>query len=83
MLVNVPISRVCCLPRNAEGCRQWYKFDVSVNMFDTVPPPRNAEGGRQWYKFDDYDVSECRMEDDEEMKTQCFGGEYVGEVRRC
>ena len=52
-------------------------------MFDTVPPPRNAEGGRQWYKFDDYDVSECRMEDDEEMKTQCFGGEYVGEVRRC
>ncbi|XP_043240414.1 probable ubiquitin carboxyl-terminal hydrolase FAF-X isoform X2 [Amphibalanus amphitrite] len=43
---------------------------------------RNAEGGRQWYKFDDYDVSECRMEDDEEMKTQCFGGEYVGEMMK-
>ncbi|XP_037075311.1 probable ubiquitin carboxyl-terminal hydrolase FAF-X, partial [Pollicipes pollicipes] len=41
---------------------------------------KSPDGSRQWYKFDDYDVSECRMEDDEEMKTQCFGGEYVGEV---
>lgn len=34
----------------------------------------------RWYKFDDGDVTECKMEDDEEMKNQCFGGEYMGEV---
>ena len=32
------------------------------------------------YKFDDGDVTECKMDDDEEMKNQCFGGEYMGEV---
>lgn len=34
----------------------------------------------RWYKFDDGEVSECRMEEEEEMKNQCFGGEYMGEV---
>ncbi len=34
----------------------------------------------RWYKFDDGEVMECKMDDDEEMKNQCFGGEYVGEV---
>ncbi|XP_013401949.1 probable ubiquitin carboxyl-terminal hydrolase FAF-X isoform X1 [Lingula anatina] len=34
----------------------------------------------KWYKFDDGEVTECKMEDDEEMKNQCFGGEYLGEV---
>ncbi|KAK0066423.1 ubiquitin carboxyl-terminal hydrolase FAF-X isoform X1 [Biomphalaria pfeifferi] len=34
----------------------------------------------KWYKFDDGDVTECKMEDEEEMKNQCFGGEYLGEV---
>lgn len=34
----------------------------------------------RWYKFDDGDVSECRMDDDEELKKECFGGEYTGEV---
>lgn len=44
-------------------------------------PPANAGGGpAKWYKFDDGDVSECKMDDDEEMKNQCFGGEYMGEV---
>ncbi|KAK4027909.1 probable ubiquitin carboxyl-terminal hydrolase FAF-X [Daphnia magna] len=46
-------------------------------------PPPNATGGMggtKWYKFDDGDVSECKMDDDEEMKNQCFGGEYMGEV---
>ena len=33
-----------------------------------------------WYKFDDGEVSECKMHEDEEMKAQCFGGDYVGEV---
>ncbi|KAI5108937.1 putative ubiquitin carboxyl-terminal hydrolase FAF-X isoform X3, partial [Silurus meridionalis] len=40
-----------------------------------------ADGQRdRWYKFDDGDVTECKMDDDEEMKNQCFGGEYMGEV---
>ncbi|XP_026073670.1 probable ubiquitin carboxyl-terminal hydrolase FAF-X isoform X7 [Carassius auratus] len=40
-----------------------------------------CEGERnRWYKFDDGDVTECKMDDDEEMKNQCFGGEYMGEV---
>ncbi len=25
-------------------------------------------------------MSECKMDDDEEMKNQCFGGECMGEV---
>ncbi|XP_047391135.1 probable ubiquitin carboxyl-terminal hydrolase FAF-X isoform X5 [Sciurus carolinensis] len=43
---------------------------------------RNGKNGERdhWYKFDDGDVTECKMDDDEEMKNQCFGGEYMGEV---
>ncbi|KAK6644525.1 hypothetical protein RUM43_000792 [Polyplax serrata] len=41
---------------------------------------RLVDGTSKWYKFDDGDVSECKMEDDEEMKSQCFGGDYMGEV---
>ncbi|EDV22025.1 uncharacterized protein TRIADDRAFT_59589 [Trichoplax adhaerens] len=42
---------------------------------------RGEDGnGGQWFKFDDGDVTECRMDDDEELKSQCFGGEYMGEV---
>lgn len=41
---------------------------------------READGDKKWYKFDDGEVSECRMGDDEEMKVQCFGGDYMGEV---
>lgn len=42
----------------------------------------NADSGQKerWYKFDDGDVTECKMDDEEEMKNQCFGGEYMGEV---
>jgi len=29
-----------------------------------------------WYKFDDTDVSECKMDDDEELRSQCFGGDH-------
>lgn len=43
--------------------------------------PSSSNGGQsKWYKFDDGDVTECKMDDDEEMKNQCFGGEYMGEV---
>ena len=41
---------------------------------------RVGEQVPKWYKFDDGEVSECKMDDDEEMKNQCFGGEYLGEV---
>ncbi|XP_071440611.1 ubiquitin carboxyl-terminal hydrolase 9X isoform X2 [Hetaerina americana] len=41
---------------------------------------RHTDGTCKWYKFDDNEVSECKMEDEEEMKTQCFGGDYMGEV---
>lgn len=34
----------------------------------------------RWYKFDDGEVTECKMDDDEEIKNQCFGGDYLGEV---
>ncbi|XP_066261614.1 ubiquitin carboxyl-terminal hydrolase 9X [Euwallacea similis] len=41
---------------------------------------RDPSGDVRWYKFDDGDVSECRMGEDDEMKVQCFGGDYLGEV---
>uniref|UniRef100_T1IZS4 ubiquitinyl hydrolase 1 n=1 Tax=Strigamia maritima TaxID=126957 RepID=T1IZS4_STRMM len=41
---------------------------------------RHSDGTYKWYKFDDGEVTECKMDDDEEMKNQCFGGEYMGEV---
>lgn len=40
---------------------------------------KNIDGSRKWYRFDDGDVSECKLDDDEEMKVQCFGGYYMGE----
>lgn len=42
---------------------------------------KNPSTGReQWYKFDDGDVTECKMNEDDEMKAQCFGGDYMGEI---
>lgn len=42
---------------------------------------RNKDKQKEhWYKFDDGDVTECKMDDDEEMKSQCFGGDYMGEI---
>lgn len=42
---------------------------------------RDYETGKdQWYKFDDGEVTECKMHEDEELKAQCFGGDYMGEV---
>lgn len=50
----------------------YYSYIIQRNGNDN-------ERGR-WFKFDDRDVTECEMDDDEEMKYQCFGGEYMGEV---
>jgi len=36
--------------------------------------------GDKWFKFDDGDVTEVNMADDEEFKSQCWGGEYMSEV---
>lgn len=40
----------------------------------------HTDGTRRWYKFDDVEVTECKLDDDEEMRNQTFGGEYMGEV---
>lgn len=50
----------------------YYSYIIQRNSKD-------SEGG-PWFKFDDGDVTECKLDDDEEMKNQCFGGEYMGEV---
>ncbi|XP_047523488.1 probable ubiquitin carboxyl-terminal hydrolase FAF [Pieris napi] len=41
---------------------------------------RDTGSAGRWVKLDDGEVSECAMHDDDEMKAQCFGGEYMGEV---
>lgn len=41
---------------------------------------KHKDGTKKWYKFDDGDVTECKLDDNEEMRVQCYGGEYMGEV---
>ncbi|XP_064393950.1 probable ubiquitin carboxyl-terminal hydrolase FAF-X [Halichondria panicea] len=41
------------------------------------PPGSNTP---KWFKFDDGDVTEAKIEDEEEFKAQAFGGDYTGEV---
>ncbi|XP_055619318.1 probable ubiquitin carboxyl-terminal hydrolase FAF isoform X2 [Toxorhynchites rutilus septentrionalis] len=41
---------------------------------------RTPSGLEKWYKFDDGEVLECKMNEDDELKAQCFGGDYMGEV---
>ena len=41
--------------------------------------PSNESYSSNWFKFDDNDVSEFKM-DDEELRNQCYGGDYTGEV---
>ena len=36
----------------------------------------NSSDLSHWFKFDDTDVSDCKMDDDEELRSQCFGGDY-------
>lgn len=55
-------------------------FVCQKNLIFTISYLRNQNGTEQWYKFDDGEVSECKMHEDEEMKAQCFGGDYMGEV---
>lgn len=41
---------------------------------------KDTDGVKKWYKFDDGDVSEVKLDQDEEMKVQCFGGDYLSEA---
>ncbi|XP_057300867.1 probable ubiquitin carboxyl-terminal hydrolase FAF-X [Hydractinia symbiolongicarpus] len=50
------------------------------HYYSYIKPRNKVDGQHKWYKFDDGDVCECNMDDDEELKNQCFGGEYMGEV---
>lgn len=50
------------------------------NLLNEILFLRNEKGQEQWYKFDDGEVSECKIHEDEELKAQCFGGDYMGEV---
>lgn len=37
-------------------------------------------GESKWYKFDDTEVTEFRMDDYDELRNNCFGGEFQGEI---
>ncbi|XP_023293279.2 probable ubiquitin carboxyl-terminal hydrolase FAF isoform X1 [Lucilia cuprina] len=50
------------------------------HYFSYIRSNNPSTGKEQWYKFDDGDVTECKMNEDEEMKAQCFGGDYMGEI---
>lgn len=55
------------------------QFFLRLIQYNTCS--RNPANGKcQWYKFDDGEVTECKMHEDEEMKAECFGGEYMGET---
>ena len=63
----------------------YYSYIVQRDGSGGDSGQRDVSGGDsgqkdRWYKFDDGDVTECKMDDEEEMKSQCFGGEYMGEV---
>ncbi|XP_060649387.1 probable ubiquitin carboxyl-terminal hydrolase FAF isoform X5 [Drosophila nasuta] len=50
------------------------------HYFSYIVSKNPTNGKCQWYKFDDGEVTECKMHEDEEMKAQCFGGDYMGEI---
>jgi ubiquitin carboxyl-terminal hydrolase 9/24 len=37
------------------------------------------DGTAKWYKFDDGDVTECKMEEEEELQSPCSGTDYLVE----
>ena len=53
--------------------------DEEEHRTDASDSTINTENENNWYKFDDGDVSEFKMDDDE-LRNQCFGGDYTGEV---
>ncbi|KAH1013809.1 hypothetical protein HUJ04_002748 [Dendroctonus ponderosae] len=74
-------------PSNSDVCTKYRLSGIVVHSgqasgghYYSYIRHRDPSGEVRWYKFDDGDVSECRMGEDEEMKGQCFGGEYMGEM---
>lgn len=53
----------------------------TINPTDSSSSSSSSTGANHenWFKFDDNEVSEFRMDDDE-MRAQCYGGDYTGEV---
>uniref|UniRef100_A0A8C4X981 USP domain-containing protein n=1 Tax=Erpetoichthys calabaricus TaxID=27687 RepID=A0A8C4X981_ERPCA len=72
-------ERECAIKFN-----DYFEFPRELDMepYTVAGVAKNGGDGEKnrWYKFDDGDVTECKMDDEEEMKNQCFGGEYMGEV---
>lgn len=56
-------------------------LDNPTDSADTMSMASENAGGQynNWFKFDDNDVSEFKL-DDEELRNQCYGGDYTGEV---
>lgn len=52
---------------------------LNENSESNTTSTSNCSAENNWYKFDDGEVSEFKM-DDEEMRNQCYGGDYTGEV---
>ena len=76
-LISLPSSLSALHPSNFSP--SLHPFPLSLFHSPTVTHSVTIYCDR-WYKFDDGDVTECRMDDDEELKKECFGGEYTGEV---
>ncbi|KAI4464470.1 ubiquitin carboxyl-terminal hydrolase [Holotrichia oblita] len=75
-----PFSVISVDIRNHSSLQDSMEQYVKGGHYYSYIRSRNPSGEVRWYKFDDGDVSECRMGEDEEMKVQCFGGDYMGEV---
>lgn len=39
----------------------------------------SLDGSKKWFKIDDCDVSEFDLENDEQLKANCFGGDYCSD----
>ncbi|KAI2802763.1 putative ubiquitin carboxyl-terminal hydrolase FAF-X [Blomia tropicalis] len=50
------------------------------HYYSFIQHKNQQTGKKSWYKFDDGDVNECKLDEDEEMRNQCFGGEYIAET---
>jgi hypothetical protein len=51
-------------------------FHYKKIFFDINRDESDLPDDSHWYKFDDTDVTDCKMDDDEELRSQCFGGDH-------
>ena len=88
-LAKIEGEAVDCDPSDLDG-RQVRKYrlrgivvhsgQASGGHYYSFIRNKDSDGEFRWYKFDDGDVTEIKMDDDEELKAQCYGGEYMSEV---